>query len=85
MQHELPTRPWQIVGTDLFVIREDTYLLICDYYSKFPFIYRIEGNVSSDAIISKMSEVFAENGSPNKLISEQRWALLQSGFSKLRP
>ena len=41
MQHELPTRPWQIVGTDLFAIREDTYLLICDYYSKF---HRGEGD-----------------------------------------
>ena len=65
MLHELPTRPWQIVGTDLFAIREDTYLLICDYYSKFPFVYRIEGKMSSDAIISKMSEVFAENGDAN--------------------
>ncbi|KAK2170770.1 hypothetical protein NP493_1143g01069 [Ridgeia piscesae] len=59
MQHELPTRPWQIVGTDMFVIREDTYLLICDYYSKFTFVYCIEGKVTSDAIMSKMSEVFA--------------------------
>ena len=70
MQHELPTRSWQIVGTDLFAIREDTYLLICDYYSKFPFVYGIEGKVTSDAIISKMSEVFAENGSPNKVVSD---------------
>ena len=70
MQHELPTRPWQIVGTDLFAIREDTYLLICDYYSKFPVVYRIEGKVTSDAIVSKMSEVFAENGSPNKVVSD---------------
>ena len=70
MQHELPTRPWQIVGTDLFAIREDTYLLICDYYSKFPFVYRIEGKVTSDRIISKISEVFAENGSPSKVVSD---------------
>ena len=70
MQHELPTRPWQIVGTELFAIREDTYLLICDYYSKFPFVYRIEGKVSSGRIISKVSEVFAENGSPSKVVSD---------------
>ena len=70
MQHELPTRPWQIVGTYLFAIREDTYQLICDYYSKFPFVYRIEGKVMSDAIISKMSEVLAENGLPNKVVCE---------------
>ncbi|KAI0233505.1 hypothetical protein LSAT2_016257, partial [Lamellibrachia satsuma] len=43
---------------------------MCDYYSKFPFVYRIEGRVTSDAIISKMSEVFAENGSPDKVVSD---------------
>ena len=26
IQHELPTRPWQIIGTDLFMIGHDTYL-----------------------------------------------------------
>ena len=46
------------------------YLLICDYYSKFPFVYRIEEKVTSDRIISKMSEVFAENGSPSKVVSD---------------
>ena len=85
MQHELPTRPWQIVGTDLFAIREDTYLLICDYYSKFPFVYRIEGKVPSDAIISKMSEVFAENGSPNKLMSDNGGHYSSQAFRNFAP
>ena len=35
--HETPSRAWQIVGTDLFVINRETYLLVSDYYSKFPF------------------------------------------------
>ena len=70
MQHELETHPWQIIGTDLFAIRQDTYLLICDYYSKFPFAYRIKGKVTSEAIISKMSGVFAKNGSPDKVVSD---------------
>ena len=70
IQHELPTRPWQIIGTDLFMIGQDTYLLICDYYSKFPFVYHIKGKVTSDAIVSNMSEVFAENGSPDIVVSD---------------
>ena len=70
IQHELPTRPWQIIGTDLFMIGQDTYLLICDYYSKFPFVYHIKGKVTSDVIVSKMSEVFAENGSPDRVVSD---------------
>ena len=70
MQHELPTRPWQIVGTYLFAIRHNTYLLVCDYYSKFPFVYKMEGKVTSDAIVERLKDVFAENGSPDKVISD---------------
>jgi len=33
--HEVPTRPWQVVGTDLFSRDGDEYLLMCDYFSKF--------------------------------------------------
>ena len=39
MPHETPSRAWQIVGTDLFVINSETYLLVSDYYYKFPFVY----------------------------------------------
>ena len=39
--HAVPTRPWQVVGTDLFLWDGDEYLLLCDYYSKFPIIKKI--------------------------------------------
>ena len=32
---ELPSRPWQIVATDLFHFRGCDYLLLVDYYSRF--------------------------------------------------
>ena len=38
MPHETPSRAWQIVGTDLFVINRETCLLVSDYYSNFPFV-----------------------------------------------
>jgi hypothetical protein len=31
MQHEIPTRPWQVIGTDLFYIDGEDYILIADY------------------------------------------------------
>ena len=69
-QHEVPTRPWQIVGTDLFVVNRDSYLIICDYYSKFPFVYNIDGQVTSDAVIKRMKGVFAEQGCPTRVVSD---------------
>ena len=35
ISHEIPSRPWQKVGTDLFSIFERDYLLVVDYYSNF--------------------------------------------------
>ena len=50
---EIPTRPWEIVGTDLFEIEGDKYLLIVDYCSKLPIIRKMKGRtVSSSKVIS---------------------------------
>ena len=62
--HETPSRAWQIVGTDLFVINLETYLLVSGYYSKFPFVYMIPSPVTSTAVIGKMKSLFAEQGVP---------------------
>ena len=39
--HEIPTRPWQVIGTYLFIWNGEEYLLICDYFSKFPIVRKI--------------------------------------------
>ena len=65
MPHETPSRAWQIVGTDLFVINRETYLLVSDYYSKFPFVYVIPSPVTSTAVIAKMKSLFASKVYPN--------------------
>ena len=31
--HEIPDRPWQKVGTDLFTVDNKQYLVTVDYYS----------------------------------------------------
>ena len=59
MPHDIHVRAWQIVDTDLFVINRETYLLVSDYYSKFPFVYVIPNLVSSTVVIGKMESVFA--------------------------
>ena len=52
-QHEVPTRPWQVIGTDLFLWNGDEYLLICDYYSKFLIIRKIQsGQATGKTVVS---------------------------------
>ena len=34
-QHEVPDKPWSMVGTDLFMFNNQTYIVAVDYYSNF--------------------------------------------------
>ena len=70
MPHETPSRAWQIVGTELFVINRETYLLVSDYYSKFPFVSIIPSPVTSTTVIVKMKSLFAEKAVPKRVISD---------------
>ena len=80
MPHETPSCAWQIVGTDLFVINRETYLLVSDYYSKFPFVYVIQSPVTSTAVIAKMMSLFAEQGVPQRVISDNGGHLSSDAF-----
>ena len=35
---EVPSRPWQKLGMDLFLQGDDLHVIIADYYSKYPWI-----------------------------------------------
>ena len=82
MPHVTPSRAWQIVGTDLFVKNRETYLLVSDYYSKFPFVYVIPSPVTSTAVIGKMKSLFAEQGVPQRVISDNGGQFSSDAFRK---
>ena len=67
--HEMAERPWQIVATDLFYLKGETYLLIVDTWSKFPEVYKLK-DTSSQQVIKKMKECFARQGSPEIIYSD---------------
>ena len=69
MPHEIPVRPWQIVATDIFNHNMQNYLLIVDYYSKYPFICKLR-EFSSKEVINIIKQIFAEQGVPEWLISD---------------
>ncbi|XP_014677059.1 PREDICTED: uncharacterized protein K02A2.6-like [Priapulus caudatus] len=68
--YEIPTGPWQTVGTDLFYLDGEEYLLICDYYSKFPIVKKIHGRVTSQSVVNITKQVFSEQGIPETVISD---------------
>ena len=67
--HEIPTRPWQRVGTDLFSWNGKEYLLVTDYYSLFPEVTRLRSTTSA-AVIDTLKSLFARHGTPDVLVSD---------------
>ena len=70
IEMELPTRPWQIIGTDLFELNSQTYLAVADYFSKFPIVKRMPEHCTSRAVINALKEIFAEYGIPDTVRSD---------------
>ena len=67
--HDIPLRPWEVVGADVFHFKNEHYLCIVDYNSKFPVIKRLEG-LSVDNLINTVKIIFTEYGIPPKIMSD---------------
>ncbi|XP_014788760.1 uncharacterized protein K02A2.6-like [Octopus bimaculoides] len=39
---DIPRRPWQAIGVDLFTENQEWYLIMVCYYSKFPFVRKVK-------------------------------------------
>ena len=69
MPSSLPLYPWQVVGTDLFEWDNSSYLLVVDYFSRYPEVRKMSSTTSS-SIISALKSVFARHGIPEVLRSD---------------
>lgn len=66
---DLPTAPWQKVGTDLFHLQGKDYLLVIDYFSNCPEVAQLS-STSAQAVISHMKSFFARHGIPQCVVSD---------------
>ncbi|XP_064629246.1 uncharacterized protein K02A2.6-like [Lineus longissimus] len=69
VNHEIPERPWQNIGTDLFDFEGKKFLITVDYLSNFWEIDRMK-DTKAEAVILKLKNHFARYGSPEKVISD---------------
>ena len=67
--HPTPEIPWHTVATDLFELKNSKYLLLVDYYSRFPVLHKLS-STSSKVLIQEMKEVFTELGVPYTIVSD---------------
>ena len=54
----LPDYPWQVVGSDLFYHKGTTYLLVVDYFSRYPEISKLT-TTTSQGVINALRPIFA--------------------------
>ena len=66
---KLPDYPWQKIGTDLFHRKGVTYILMVDYFSRYPEIQRLI-NTTSHNIIQALKTAFARHGVPETVVSD---------------
>ena len=78
MPTPLPSYPWQMIGSDLFVLKGDTYLLAVDYYSRFPEVIKLSSTVST-SVIAALKTLFARYGT--EIHSPEEFAQFMRSYS----
>ncbi|UYV70783.1 K02A2.6-like [Cordylochernes scorpioides] len=66
---DFPSRPWEKVGIDHFYLKGKYYLLIADYYSRFPELALLEDQTTHSTILHCKS-IFARHGIPEEVRSD---------------
>ena len=64
----VPERPWATVAADIFYYKGRDYLLVVDYFSKYPEVAGLTSKNS--AVILAMKEMFARHGIHGRLIAD---------------
>ncbi|GBL82434.1 Uncharacterized protein K02A2.6 [Araneus ventricosus] len=64
-----PERPWEVLGLDLFKYKNSWYLLISDYYSRYPEIARLD-RLTSAEVINHCKSIFSRHGIPDVVRSD---------------
>ena len=69
IHHDIPLKPWEVVGADIFHFNNINYLCVVDYNSKFPIIRKLQG-LLVEHLINAVTTTFAEYGIPHKIMSD---------------
>ena len=66
--HDISEGPWRKLGMDYFNFNGNLYVFICDYFSKFPFLYRAK--TSFWCLRDHLIDLFSVEGYPDEIVSD---------------
>ena len=69
ISHELPSRPWEKIASDIFTYEEQDYLCTVDYFSDYFEIDKLHKKTGK-SIIGRLKNIFTTHGIPDKLMSD---------------
>ena len=61
---------WHTLGMDLFTLNDRNYLIIADYFSKYPIVHTLGFSSSGKTIAQIMSNTISLFGVPNTIITD---------------
>ena len=68
--HDVPSLPWFKLGVDIFGHRSRHYLLVADYFNKFPFVKKLTSQTAGH-VIRLLKTIFSEYGVPATVYTDQ--------------
>ena len=78
--HDIREGPWRKLGIDYFTFDGNSYVLICDYFSKFPFLYRAKTTFWS--LRDRLIDLFSIEGYPDEIVSDNGPPFQSKEFAK---
>ena len=78
--HDIPEGPWRKLGIDYLTFNGNSYVLICDYFSKFPFLYRAKTSFWS--LRDHLIDLFSIEGYPDEIVSDNGPLFQSKEFAK---
>ena len=79
---EVPLHPWSKLATDIFHFEETSYILIVDYTSRFPVVYKLS-SMTGQHVANQCKLIFSEYGWPETLISDNISCYTSEAFTSL--
>ena len=79
---EVPLHPWTKVATDTFHFKNDSYLLLVEYTSRFLIVHKLMSSMAQQ-VTSQLKLIFSEYGWPETIVSDHGPCYTAKIFTKL--